>query len=145
MANRYSLPPSPVPSPRERRAVAAWTVFRQRWHGYVLHSSSGKYRTPAQCHQGLQAQFEAQDCGGRVKKKTFWEGLSFGKPFWVFLFHGERFHFFPTAQAGRAAGCPAPGSACLFCFLTLATLASIPLEYSERKISARRCLLWVFL
>lgn len=44
-----------------------------------------------------------------------------------------------AAPRGWLAGPPR-----VFCFLTLAPPVSIPLAYSERKISARRCLLWVF-
>lgn len=41
--------------------------------------------------------------------------------------------------------CWLPGFLCFFFFLTLDTPVSIPLEYSDRKISARRCLPWVLL
>lgn len=75
-------------------------------------------------------------CSPVLWRRVYRAFLPFGEPPWPARCHGAGLF------SSRGPGWPA---ARLFCFLTLATPASSPLEYSERKISARRCLLWVFL
>lgn len=76
----------------------------------VSHGSSDKNRTPAQGHQGVQAQSEAQACRGRVKKETFWEGLPFRKTFCFFCFTESVFLFFSHGPGWVLARGWLPGS-----------------------------------
>lgn len=80
-------------------------------------------------------------CGPVLWRRVYrasWEVVPFGEPPWPARSHGECLCF-PHGPGWL------PRSERWFCVLPLATPASSPLEYSERKVSARRRLLWVFL
>lgn len=145
-AARHRL--TPGPSPRETRPVAAPS------QGRPSLGSGGTGACPKAPVTRAGHRSSATGATGAVLGRKSLEQLSGGglvprKPFRVSLFHGERFFFCflprprPGSGLGRAAW-PAAWPACWLCFATLAPPASIPLAYSERKTSARRCLLCIF-